>query len=69
MTKKRKFSCYSNEKTVDDFADLGYGKRFHLLTSELLLKLTVFEEMSEFDIFYREPKKCFSPLRLSLLDW
>ena len=31
--------------------------------------MTVFEKLDEFDIFYRDPKKCFSPLRISLHDW
>ena len=31
--------------------------------------MTIFEKMVEFDIFYRDPKKCFSPLRISLHDW
>ena len=30
--------------------------------------MSVFEKMVEFDIFYREPKKCFSPLRISIHD-
>ena len=42
---------------------------FHLLTSEHLLQMTIFEKMIEFDIFYRDPKKCFSPLRISIHDW
>ena len=25
--------------------------------------------MVEFDIFYRDPKKCFSPLIISIHDW
>ena len=25
--------------------------------------------MADFDIFYRDPEKCFSPLRVSLHDW
>ena len=49
--------------------DLGYGNSFHLLTSEHLLQMTIFEKMVEFDIFYRDPKKCFSPLRISIHDW
>ena len=31
--------------------------------------MTTFEKMVEFDIFYRDPKKYFSPLRISLHDW
>ena len=31
--------------------------------------MTIFEKLDEFDIFYRDPKKCFSPLRISLHDW
>ena len=49
--------------------DLGYGNSFHLLTNEHLLQMTIFEKMVEFDIFYRDPKKCFSPLGNSILDW
>ena len=49
--------------------DLGYVKSFHFLTSEHLLQITDFEKMVEFDIFYRNPKKCFSPLRIYLDDW
>ena len=49
--------------------DLGNGKIFHLLTSEHLLQMTIFEKIVEIDIFYRDPKNCFSPLRISLHDW
>ena len=42
--------------------DLEYRNSFHLLTSEHLLQMTIFEKMVEFDIFYRDPKKCLSPL-------
>ena len=38
-------------------------------TSEHLLQMTNYEKMVEFDIFYRDLKKCFSPLRLSIHDW
>ena len=31
--------------------------------------LQLFEKIFEFDIFYRDPKKCLSPLRISLHDW
>ena len=31
--------------------------------------MTIFEKMVEFDIFYRDPKKCLSPLRIYLHDW
>ena len=31
--------------------------------------MTIFEKMVKFDIFYRDPKKCFSTLRISLHDW
>ena len=31
--------------------------------------MTIFDKMVEFDILYRDPKKCFSPLRISLHDW
>ena len=67
--KKYGFSYDSNEKYFDEVVDLGHGNRFHLLTSERLLQMTFFEKMVEFDIFYRDPKKCFSPLRFSLHDW
>ena len=67
--KKNGFSYDSNEKYFDEFMDLGYGNGFHLLTSEHLLQMTIFEKMVEFDIFYRDPKKCFSPLRTSIHDW
>ena len=63
------FSYDSNEKYFDEVVDLGYGNSFHLLTNEHLLQMTVFEKMVEFDIFYRDPKKCFSPLRISIYDW
>ena len=49
--------------------DLGYGNSFHFLAGEHLLQMFIFEEMVEFDIFYRYPKKCYSPLRISLHDW
>ena len=63
------FSYDSNEKYFDEDVDLGYRNSFHLLTSEHLLQMTIFEKMVEFDIFYRDPKKCFSPLRISLHGW
>ena len=69
MRKKYGFSYDSNEKYFDEYVDLGYGNSFHLLTSEHLLQMTIFEKMIEFDIFYRDPKKCFSPLRNSLDNW
>ena len=31
--------------------------------------MTNFENMVEFDIFYRDPKMCFRNLRTSLQDW
>ena len=31
--------------------------------------MTIFEKLVEFAIFYRDPKKCFSPLRIALRDW
>ena len=31
--------------------------------------MNIFEKMFEFDIFYRDPKKCFSPLRNFHEDW
>ena len=49
--------------------DVGYGNSFHLLTSEHLLQMTIFEKLVEFDIFYRDPKKSCSPLRIFLDDW
>ena len=63
------FSYDSNEKYFDEVVDLGYGNSFHLLTSGHLLQMTIFEKMVEFDIFYRDLKKCFSRLRISLHDW
>ena len=48
--------------------DLVYGKNFHWLTSEHLLQMTIFVKTVEFDIFFRDPKKCFSPLRFSFYD-
>ena len=54
--KKYGFSYDSNEKKFDEVVDLGYGNKFQLLTSDYL------------DIFYRDPKKCFSPLRISLCE-
>ena len=67
--KKYGFSYGSNEKYFDEVVDLGYGNSFHLLTSVHLLQMTIFEKMVEFDIFYRDPKNCFSPLRISIHDW
>ena len=63
------FSYDSNEKYFEEVVDLGYGNSFHLLTNEHLLQMTIFEKMVDFDIFYRDPKKCFSPLRISIHDW
>ena len=54
------FSYDSIEKTFDEVVDQGYGNSFHLLTRENLLQMPIFEEMVEFEIFYREWKKCFS---------
>ena len=31
--------------------------------------MTFYEKMDEFEIFYRDLKKCFSPLRVSLYGW
>ena len=31
--------------------------------------MTIFEEMDETDIFYRDPNKSFSPLKNFLRDW
>ena len=31
--------------------------------------MSVFDQMVEFDIFFKDPKKCFSPLGNSLHDW
>ena len=67
--KKYGFSYNSNEKYFDEVVDLGYGNSFHLLTSENLLQMTIFEKMVEFEIFYRDPKNFFSPLRISIHDW
>ena len=32
-------------------------------------RLFLKKKMVESDIFYRDPKKCFSPLKISLHDW
>ena len=63
--KKYGFSYDSNEKYFEEVVDLRYGNSFHLLTTENLLQMMVFEEKVEFGIFNRDPKKCFSPLRIS----
>ena len=63
------FSYDLNEKYFDENVDLGYGNSFPLFTREQLLQITVFEEMVDFDIFYRDSEKRFSPLRISLHDW
>ena len=63
--KKYGFSYYSNEKIFDEVVDLGYENSLQLFSSEHLLQMTIFE----FDIFYRDPKKCFSLLRIYLHDW
>ena len=63
----RNMYCFlydSNEKYFVEIVYLGYGNSFHLLTTEHLHQMTVFEEMVEFDNFYRNPEKCFSSLRL-----
>ena len=62
------FSYDSDKKYFDKVVDLGYGNSFQLLTPEHLVQMTIFEEMVEFDI-YRDPKKYFSPLIISLHDW
>ena len=67
--KKYGFSYDSNETYFDEVRDLSNGNSFHLLTSEHLLQMTIFEKIVEFDKFYRDPKKCFNPLRISLNDW
>ena len=66
--KKYGFSYDSNKKYSDETVDLGYGNSFHWLISELLLQMIFFGKMVEFDIFYRDPKKCFSPSTISLHD-
>ena len=67
--KKHGFSYDSNKKYFVEVVDLGYGNSFLLLTSDHLLKMIIFEKMIELDIFYRDLKKCFSPLRISIYDW
>ena len=67
--KKYGFSYDSKLKNFDEFVDLGYGNSFYLLTSEHLTQRIIFEKWLEFDIFYRNLKKCFSPLRIHLHDW
>ena len=49
--------------------DLGSRNNFHLLTSEVLLQMTIFEKMVDFDNFYRDPKKSFTLLINNLHDW
>ena len=63
------YSYDSNKKSVEKIVDLGYRNSFHMHKSEYLLQMTFFEELFEFNIFYRDPKKFFSPLRISLHDW
>ena len=58
----------SYEKYFDEIVNLGYGNSFHLLANELLQQMTILEEIVEIDIFYRDRKKCFSPLSVFLLD-
>ena len=53
----------------DEDVDMGCGNKFHLLTSEHLQQMTVFKKLIEFDVFYRDPKKCLSPLTNSQHDW
>ena len=68
--KKYGFSYDSNEKYFDEVVDLGYRNSFYLRSSEhLQKKMTIFEKMVEFDIFYRDPKKCFNLSRVSPYDW
>ena len=67
--KKYAFSNDLNGEYFNEFVDMGYGHSFRLLTREHLLQMTIFEEMVEFDIFYRDPKKSFSLLRVPLHDW
>ena len=45
--KKYRFSYDSNENYFDETVDLGYGKCFHLLSSEHFLQVTDFEQMVE----------------------
>ena len=50
--------------------DLVYGSNSHLFSSEhSLLQMIVMEKKINFDIYYRDPKKFFSTLRISLHDW
>ena len=35
----------------------------------VLLQMKILKKKFEFDNFYRDPKKCFSLLGFSLLDW
>ena len=57
------------EKMLTKVLDLGYGNSFHLLTSEHLLQMIIYEKKVIFDIFYRDPKKYFKPLTICLHDW
>ena len=44
-------------------------KNFSFGYKIFLLHMTVFEENAEFDIFYRDRKKCFNLLKFSPLNW
>ena len=69
LRKKYGISYDSNEKIFDENVDLVYENSFHLLTSEHLQQMTVFKKLIAIDVFYRDPKKCLSPLTNSQHDW
>ena len=52
-----------------ELVDRGYVNSFQLPTSKNLLEMTVFEKKIEIDICYRDPKKCFTTLRVPLHGW
>ena len=67
--KKIRVFIWFKFKKIDATWYLGYGNSFHLLEKENFLQMTIFEEMVEFDIFYRESKKFFDLLNFSLHNW
>ena len=44
-------------------------KSFICLQTKNLLQITIFKELVDFKIFYRDPNKCSSPLRIPLHGW
>ena len=47
----------------------GIPTQLSLAYNQILLKITFFEEMTDFDIFFRDWKQCCSIFRNSLQDW